>query len=95
MGNKYNGDCRKSVLFSGDMNLKGKVGRIIEINISPEELFDDAEQAEEIQRLYQSCYRVIEPIFVTYLLKNGIVITSICIEMSMIRSVHFLMYTEI
>lgn len=61
--------AEKSVLFSGDLNLKGKVGRVLEINISDTELFDDAEQAEKIQSLYRENFGLIEPVYLKSLLE--------------------------
>lgn len=62
----------KSVLFSGDVQLKGKVGRILEIHVSGDELFNNAEQAEEMQALYRENYGLLETAYIRSLLTNAV-----------------------
>lgn len=62
----------KTILFSGNNELKGKAGRLIEINISDDDLFDNGSDAKYVKSIYTENYGLIGNYFVNWLIKEKI-----------------------
>ena len=62
----------KTILFSGNNELKGKAGRLIEINVSDDDLFDDGTDAKYIKSIYTENYGLIGNYFVNWLINEKI-----------------------
>ncbi|MGN1097404.1 MAG: DUF927 domain-containing protein, partial [Clostridia bacterium] len=65
--------AENSLLLNGNTDFEGKAAQVIEIPVSEDDLFDSFAQEEEISKLFNSNYGVIEPAFVQYLIKNRLV----------------------
>jgi Superfamily II helicase and inactivated derivatives len=63
--------AEKSLLFNCDPDHEGVIARLFEIPASGNDLFDSAEQANDMQKLYSENYGVIVPQFVSYLIQHG------------------------
>ncbi len=63
--------AEKSLLFNCDADHEGVIARLFEIPASGNDLFDSAEQANCMQKLYGENYGLIVPQFVSYLIQHG------------------------
>ena len=62
----------KTILFSGNNQLKGKAGRLIEINVADNDLFDNGSDAKYIKKIYTDNYGLIGNYFVNWLINEKI-----------------------